>query len=123
MIKVLRYGGVGLMLIISSITSLTQDLHFSQFTNSPLLTNPANAGFIPDGDFRIGANYRNQWSSVTAFPYKTMSVFGDLQVMPDPDANGWIGLGDHPSGCGGCQRADLHQGLRGGRLSPNAGGG
>ena len=24
-----------------------QDLHFSQFMNSPLTTNPANTGFIP----------------------------------------------------------------------------
>ncbi|MGN6166347.1 MAG: type IX secretion system membrane protein PorP/SprF, partial [Flavisolibacter sp.] len=40
-----------------------QDLHFSQFFNSPLTTNPANTGFIPDGDFRLGINYRDQWSS------------------------------------------------------------
>jgi len=26
-----------------------QDLHFSQWFNEPLLTNPANTGFIPDG--------------------------------------------------------------------------
>ena len=32
-----------------------QDLHFSQFFNSPLTTNPANTGFIPDADYRIGA--------------------------------------------------------------------
>ncbi|HET7000972.1 MAG TPA: type IX secretion system membrane protein PorP/SprF, partial [Puia sp.] len=41
-----------------------QDLHFSQWFNEPLLTNPANTGFIPDADYRLGANYRNQWSSV-----------------------------------------------------------
>ena len=44
--------------------AFAQDLHFSQFMNSPLLTNPANTGFIPDGDFRLGANYRNQCASV-----------------------------------------------------------
>ena len=52
-----------------------QDLHFSQFFNSPLTTNPANTGFIPDGDYRIGMNYRNQWSSVMQVPYKTASAF------------------------------------------------
>lgn len=70
-----------------------QDLHFSQFMNSPLLTNPANTGFMPDGDYRLGVNYRNQWASITAFPYKTMSVFGDVQTMQNSDNTGWMGLG------------------------------
>ena len=70
-----------------------QDLHFSQFFNSPLVTNPANTGFIPDADFRIGANYRNQWSAVMSVPYKTISVFGDAQVFRDRLENGWLGLG------------------------------
>jgi type IX secretion system PorP/SprF family membrane protein len=70
-----------------------QDLHFSQFFNSPLLINPANTGFIPGGDYRIGANYRNQWASITAYPYKTMSVFGDVQTMQNRDNTGWLGLG------------------------------
>ena len=76
-----------------SKSAFTQDLHFSQFFNSPLLTNPANTGFIPEGDYRLGVNYRNQWASVTAFPYKTMSAFGDVQVMPNEDNTGWLGLG------------------------------
>ena len=29
-----------------------QDLHFSQYFNAPLLTNPANTGFEPDADWR-----------------------------------------------------------------------
>jgi type IX secretion system PorP/SprF family membrane protein len=70
-----------------------QDLHFSQFFNSPLVTNPANTGFIPDADYRIGANYRNQWSTIMAVPYKTVSVFGDAQVLRDRLENGWVGLG------------------------------
>lgn len=70
-----------------------QDLHFSQFFNSPLTTNPANTGFIPDADYRIGANYRNQYSSIMAVPYKTISIFGDAQIFRDRLENGWIGLG------------------------------
>jgi type IX secretion system PorP/SprF family membrane protein len=70
-----------------------QDLQFSQWFNSPLLTNPANTGFIPDADYRLGANYRNQWSSVMSVPYKTMSVWGDAQVFRDRLENGWLGLG------------------------------
>jgi len=77
----------------SWFTASSQDLHFSQFFNSPLVTNPANTGFIPDGDYRLGVNYRNQWSSIMAIPYKTMSVFGDMQVMQNNDNTGWMGLG------------------------------
>jgi len=73
--------------------AFAQDLHFSQFFNSPLLTNPANTGFLPEGDYRLGVNYRNQWASITNFPYKTMSAFGDMQVMPNEEGSGWLGLG------------------------------
>ena len=70
-----------------------QDLHFSQFFNSPLTTNPANTGFIADADYRIGASYRNQYSNLMAAPYKTFSVFGDAQVFRNRLENGWLGLG------------------------------
>lgn len=87
--------------IVSSVACLTllasglygQDLHFSQFFNSPLTTNPANTGFIPDGDYRLGINYRNQWSAIMTMPYKTMSAFGDIQVLKGRIENGWLGLG------------------------------
>jgi type IX secretion system PorP/SprF family membrane protein len=70
-----------------------QDLHFSQWFNSPLTTNPANTGFIPDADYRLGANYRNQWSSIMSVPYTTSSIFGDAQVFRNRIENGWLGLG------------------------------
>jgi len=76
-----------------NIFAFGQDLHFAQFFNSPLTTNPANTGFIPDGDYRLGINYRNQWSSIMTLPYKTMSAFGDVQLMKDRFENGWVGLG------------------------------
>lgn len=79
--------------LLAALQLHAQDLHFSQFFNSPLTTNPANTGFIPDGDYRLGANYRNQWSSVMSVPYKTMSAFGDIQVLKDRMENGWLGLG------------------------------
>ena len=70
-----------------------QDLHFSQWFNTPLLTNPANTGFIPDADYRLGANYRDQWSAVMSAPYRTMSIWGDAQVFRNRIENGWMGLG------------------------------
>ncbi len=86
-----------LLMIVGSIQitahSYGQDLHFSQWYNSPLTANPANTGFIPDADYRIGANYRNQYSTIMTVPYKTMSIFGDAQVFRDKLDNGWVGLG------------------------------
>ena len=79
--------------LLFTFSSLAQDLHFSQFFNSPLSTNPANTGFIPDADYRIGAHYRNQYSNIMSSPYKTMSVFGDAQVFRDKLENGWMGFG------------------------------
>lgn len=79
--------------LMGGAAALGQDLHFSQFFNSPLTTNPANTGFIPDGDYRLGINYRDQWSTVMSVPYKTMSAFGDVQLMKDRLDNGWIGVG------------------------------
>ena len=76
-----------------STSAHAQDLHFSQFFNNPLLTNPANTGFIPDADYRIGASYRNQYSSIMVMPYKTISIYGDAQVFRDTLENGWLGLG------------------------------
>ncbi len=81
------------LLLLAVLFSKAQDLHFSQFFNSPLSTNPANTGFIPDADYRIGAHFRNQWSSILAAPYKTLSLYGDAQVFRERLDNGWLGLG------------------------------
>ena len=69
-----------------------QDLHFSQFMHSPLMTNPANTGFIPESDYRIGGNYRSQWTSLAA-PFITASLFADFQLFRNKLENGWMGAG------------------------------
>ena len=93
--NILVSGACTLCLVLLSLSkdAFAQDLHFSQFFNSPLVTNPANTGFIPDGDYRLGINYRDQWSSIMVVPYKTMSAFGDVQIMKNQDNTGWMGLG------------------------------
>ncbi|MCX6293590.1 MAG: PorP/SprF family type IX secretion system membrane protein [Sphingobacteriales bacterium] len=97
--QVLKKGSIFFMQLLFVIwatmpkITFAQDLHFSQFFNSPLSTNPANTGFIPDADYRIGAHVRNQFSNVMVFPYKTISVFGDAQLLRDKFENGWMGLG------------------------------
>ena len=59
-------------LTISFSGSYGQDIHFSQFYNSPLSVTPAFTGYF-NGDWRLSNNYRTQWRSV-AIPYNTVSV-------------------------------------------------
>jgi type IX secretion system PorP/SprF family membrane protein len=88
-----RFGFSCLLAMLITSSGFSQDLRFSQWFNSPLTTNPANTGFIPDADFRIGANYRSQWISVMDVPYKTISIFGDAQIFRDRIETGWLGVG------------------------------
>ena len=66
-----------LLLLCISRGSFAQDIHFSQFFETPLLRNPALAGIF-SGDIRIQAVYRNQWNSVTT-PYQTGSLNGEYK--------------------------------------------
>lgn len=92
-----------------------QDLHFSQFFNNPLTVNPANTGFIPDADYRLGASYRTQYSSILADPYKTFSVYGDAQLLRNQIQNGWLGLGgfilSDVAGTGGLKSTKIYASL------------
>jgi type IX secretion system PorP/SprF family membrane protein len=60
------------ILLLAVVQGYTQDIHFSQFFETPLLRNPALAGIF-SGDIRVQAVYRNQWNSVTT-PYQTGSL-------------------------------------------------
>lgn len=75
-------------------SAVAQDVHFTQYFTSPLTLNPAMTGFVPE-DLRFAANYRNQWSSVSANPYTTGSATFDIAMLknrlPEGDAMG-IGL-------------------------------
>lgn len=81
------------MLFCQVINAFGQNLHFSQYYNSPLLVNPANTGFAPDADWRAGANYRNQWAGIITNPYKTFGAWGDVQMFNNKFENGWLGVG------------------------------
>ncbi len=81
-----------LLLGLAATGLRAQDLHFSQYFNTPMLVNPANTGFNPDYDYRVGGNYRNQWANV-GNPYKTMSLWGDAKLFTDRFENGWVGVG------------------------------
>jgi type IX secretion system PorP/SprF family membrane protein len=69
-----------------------QGIHFSQYYNTPMLLSPANAGLMPDKDYRAGINYRNQWSNLPA-PFHTFSAFGDFKLLENFEKSNWLGIG------------------------------
>ncbi len=71
--------------------SFSQDIHFSQFYASPLTLNPSLTGNF-DGLMRFGANYRNQWGSVTV-PYHTFSAYTDLNMLRSKMNGSWLSIG------------------------------
>lgn len=86
-------------LILTTITGMlaynavhAQSMHFSQYYNAPLLLNPANTALSPDFDYRLGANYRNQWSALPV-PFNTLCAFGDLKIGGGEEGKNWLGLG------------------------------
>lgn len=70
-----------------------QDVHFSQYFTSPMTLNPALTG-LTQSDYRIAANYRNQWSAVNSHPYTTATLSYDMASMRGQFANGdYLGFG------------------------------
>jgi type IX secretion system PorP/SprF family membrane protein len=63
--------------ILCSRQFFAQDIHFSQWTQSPLIAAPSTAGNF-SGNFRILGNFRNQWRSVTT-PYKTTALSAEAR--------------------------------------------
>ena len=73
----LLFSIVTFLLLCNKLFS--QDIHFSQYRQAPLLLNPALTGDCK-GDWRGGINYREQWTT-TAIPYNTFNVFYDQKVF------------------------------------------
>jgi len=89
-IKKVKYFSI--LFLLSGVILRSQDIHFSQFYESPLLLNPAAAGAIHT-DFRFVANYKNQWKSVIN-PFKTLALAFDTKVYLNKKKKGnYIGVG------------------------------
>ncbi|GAA4468639.1 hypothetical protein GCM10023093_26640 [Nemorincola caseinilytica] len=85
---------LNLLLLLAACAVHAQSIHLSQYYNAPMLISPANTGLMPDHDYRVGLNYRNQWSALPV-PYNTFSGWGDLKIggNKESDHNNWLGLG------------------------------
>ncbi|MBK8610238.1 MAG: PorP/SprF family type IX secretion system membrane protein [Chitinophagaceae bacterium] len=60
-----------ILVVVCSLSIQAQDIHFSQFFETPLLRNPSLAGIFK-GDIRAQMVYRNQWNNITD-AYRTAS--------------------------------------------------
>jgi type IX secretion system PorP/SprF family membrane protein len=78
------------MICLIPVFSWGQDIHFSQFFETPLWRNPSLAGLF-QGDFRAQAVFRTQWGSVTV-PYRTGSFNAEFK-KPIGGANDFITIG------------------------------
>lgn len=74
-----------------AMKGMSQDWHFSQFNEAPILINCANAGSY-SGDYRANINYKNQWASI-GNPYKTMAASFDLPVLRNYNGYKMTGVG------------------------------
>ncbi len=76
---------------IGCFSSQAQDIHFSQYYNSPLSINPALTGVF-QGDMRFIANYRSQWSSVPV-GFNTIAASFDMKYFHKKLDNGYLSGG------------------------------
>ena len=75
--------------LLNCVSSFAQDIHFSQFDETYLQLNPADAGV--QHDIRAVFNYKNQWQSV-ASPYKTFDFSGDMRLLKSKKNHIGIGI-------------------------------
>jgi len=74
-----------------AFTAGAQDLHFSQFYENSVLTNPALTGVF-SGDYKVGLDYRNQWASV-ATPFSTTMFSAETKILVSHAVADYISFG------------------------------
>ena len=87
----MRRLGFFITLIVLPFVMKGQDYRYSQFYNAPLTLNPALTG-EPKTDYRLNANYKNQWSSVTD-GFKTTAASFDMPMFEDMQGMSKMGVG------------------------------
>ena len=100
--KIIRLYSSCFLLLVSFFLQ-GQDIHFSQFYNSPLNLSPGLTGnFV--GDIRVVGNQRSQWSSVTT-PYSTFGLAIDANTIYNKQID--VGLGFYNDKAGDSEYSTL----------------
>jgi type IX secretion system PorP/SprF family membrane protein len=84
-------GTLILLCVLGITRAKAQDIHFSQFSSSPLTLNPGHTGAF-DGDFRAAINFKDQWKTI-ANPYRTLAFSVDAPILKDVITDGAISAG------------------------------
>lgn len=85
------YSILVVVLILNVQFVKAQDVHFSQFTQTPLLINPGATGVF-GGSFRGGINYRTQWNAF-GNGFKTYAASFDAPITKKNRKGSFVGLG------------------------------
>ena len=81
----------GLLLGISQLAN-AQDIHFSQFPEISTMRNPALTGIF-SGEYKVGLDYRSQWSQVSSNPYNTVAFAGETRILVDHNIGDYLSFG------------------------------
>ncbi len=78
-----------IVVLFSSATQLlSQDIHFSQFANTPLNLNPALTGAF-DGEYRFNSSFRRQWNPTVNYRNFTLSGEKNFCTVKCDSSNCW----------------------------------
>ena len=89
--KIFKTSVIILIAFFLTKDSMTQDLHYSQFYNSPMNLNPALTGIF-NGDHRFTASLRDQWRYVPV-PWTTFSAAYDRKLDIGSNDKNLFGIG------------------------------
>lgn len=82
---------VFILILTIALNSNAQDFHFSQFSENPLLLNPALTGAF-DGVLRSHLCFRNQWKKIVN-SYETFGISIDTRLYNKHNKNGFFAFG------------------------------
>lgn len=80
-----------LLLSPLAFSSVAQDIHFSQFYENSIMRNPALTGIF-SGDYKVGANYRTQWSNISV-PFQTFLVSAETRIATNRQIGDYLSFG------------------------------
>lgn len=76
---------------LGCLTGSAQDMHFSQFDQTPQLINPATTGVFY-GKYRAFLNHKSQWVSLGA-PYQTTGGSVEMAAFRNKWSGAYLGIG------------------------------
>jgi type IX secretion system PorP/SprF family membrane protein len=85
-----KYPGI-LLLLLGVFSASAQDIHFSQFYENSIMRNPALTGIF-SGDYKVGVNYRTQWSNISV-PFRTFLLSAETRVVTNRAVGDYLSFG------------------------------